>query len=66
MSTISVSSFSSAAKAAASFARIKVAALRSASSTERLPESSSILAFSEPMVAVSLAIEALSSAAPAS
>mmetsp|Transcript_68237 Transcript_68237/g.203035 ORF Transcript_68237/g.203035 Transcript_68237/m.203035 type:complete len:237 (-) Transcript_68237:127-837(-) len=58
VSMTSVNSLSSAAKSEASFARIWVAAFRSASSEAMLPESSSILAPSDPMRAVSLEIAA--------
>mmetsp|Transcript_68421 Transcript_68421/g.193220 ORF Transcript_68421/g.193220 Transcript_68421/m.193220 type:complete len:285 (+) Transcript_68421:1147-2001(+) len=59
--TTSTSSFSSAAKSVDSFALIPVAALRSASSTERSPASFSTLAPKAPMVEASWAMAAFSS-----
>eukprot|EP00972_Heterocapsa_arctica_P045355 6694970-Heterocapsa_arctica.AAC.1 len=59
MSTIDVSSASSATKYAFSLLRMSVAACRSASSGAMLPASSSILVFRDALMAVSSAIVTL-------
>mmetsp|Transcript_64140 Transcript_64140/g.162537 ORF Transcript_64140/g.162537 Transcript_64140/m.162537 type:complete len:254 (-) Transcript_64140:214-975(-) len=61
VSTTSMSSFSSAAKAVCSLTRMTCAALRSASSVEMSPASFSTWAFREPSLATSSSMAALSS-----
>mmetsp|Transcript_96094 Transcript_96094/g.253782 ORF Transcript_96094/g.253782 Transcript_96094/m.253782 type:complete len:352 (+) Transcript_96094:1013-2068(+) len=66
VSTISISSPSSASKSACSFSRMVVAALRSAVSLASSPARSSTFALNISMLAVSFSTEALSSATSAS